>query len=228
MHEAPGCSGFSGTVSLQALSDRMRQSHESDVARDPAVVEDVVAAVLDTMHERLSATETKLLQEISALGSIIKQAKVGIAEVSVEAIRGSHIPLAAGELDAIAQHTAIATNSILECCEALDNLAASLPPGQAAVATAATTRIYEACSFQDITGQRITKIVKALQAIEDKVVRLSDAYGLSELPAGRATAATSVASPKDPGNDPSGLLNGPGLVGEAMDQSEIDKLLADF
>ena len=31
------------------------------------------------------------------------------------------------------------------------------------------TRIYEACSFQDITGQRIGKVVTALKAIEGRV-----------------------------------------------------------
>ena len=41
----------------------------------------------------------------------------------------------------------------------------------------ATTRIYEACSFQDITGQRITKVVKALHGIEEKVDAFVAAFG---------------------------------------------------
>jgi len=224
MHKAGAWGHSSGNVSLQALTERMRQSHESSMGRDPAVVEDVVAAVLDTMHTRLSPTETELLREIAALGSIIKQAKVGIAEISLGEIRGSHIPVAAGELDAIAQHTAIATNSILECCETLDDLATSLTPDQAGIAKAATTKIYEACSFQDITGQRITKVVRALQAIEAKIAELSGAYGLS-----KPSDATAVATlPVVLSTDPARLLNGPGRAGEAMGQSEIDKLLGDF
>ena len=41
----------------------------------------------------------------------------------------------------------------------------------------ATTRIYEACSFQDITGQRITKVVAALKAIEAKVAQIVATFG---------------------------------------------------
>ena len=224
MHEAPVQADPLVRVSLQTLTERMRQGHEGNVGQDPIIVEEIVAAVLDTMHGRLSPNEAMLLREVAGLGRIIEQAKASVAEVSVDAIRGSHIPSATGELDAIVEHTAIATNSILECCEMLDRLAASLNPDQAAVVQGATLRIYEACSFQDITGQRITKIVKALQAIEAKVVELSATYARSDSPDGSVLIAKPVAS----ASAPVSILNGPGLAAEAMDQSDIDKLLADF
>ncbi len=41
----------------------------------------------------------------------------------------------------------------------------------------ATTRIYEACSFQDITGQRITKVVATLKTIERKVAHIIGTFG---------------------------------------------------
>src|SRR3546814_1118636 len=43
--------------------------------------------------------------------------------------------------------------------------------------SAAVTSIFEACGFQDITGQRITKVVTALQKIETKVDALLNAFG---------------------------------------------------
>jgi len=33
-------------------------------------------------------------------------------------------------------------------------------------------KIFEACSFQDITGQRVTKVVTVLRQIEDRVGKL--------------------------------------------------------
>ena len=81
----------------------------------------------------------------------------------------------------------------------------------------ATTRIYEACSFQDITGQRITKVVATLKTIDAKVAQIVAAFS------GRSI---DVAVPEP---EPVGaLLNGPQLPGQAMDQSDIDKLLASF
>lgn len=210
------------STQLQALTVRMRQARENEVCSDQVVVEEIVVAVLDTMHGRLSSTEAKLLREIAGLGRIIEQVKAGIAEVSVDAIRGSHIPLATGELDAIVKHTVMATDSILECCEVLDGLAVSLSPEQAVVVQGATMKIYEACSFQDITGQRITKIVKALQAIEAKIGELSSSCALSSSPDKSASAALPLVSVLEAGS----LLSGPSLAAHAMNQSDVDNLLA--
>jgi chemotaxis protein CheZ len=217
MHDNVELDQTSG-LPLLTLTERMRDRSASNVLADPIIVEDVVVAVLDTMGGRLSPTESRLLQEIAGLGRIIDQAKAEIAEVNVDLIRGRDIPSATGELDAIVEHTALATTSILESCEALDKLGESLDGTQAGILQTAVTQIYEACSFQDITGQRITKIVKALKAIEGKVLELSG---------GRATPADGGAVGAD-GDQDGCLLNGPALPQEAMDQDDIDKLLGDF
>jgi chemotaxis protein CheZ len=201
---------------LLTLTERMREHHEHPPVTQPIILEDVVTAVLDTMTGRISPTEALLLKEIAGLGRIIDQAKADVAGVSVDSIRGSHIPTATGELGAIVEHTAIATNSILESCEMLDRLSSSLDTAHAAVLQNAITQIYEACSFQDITGQRITKVVKALQAIEGKVLELAGGH------------STGVVLHLDVSDAPGCLLNGPALPTEAMDQADIDRLLADF
>jgi chemotaxis protein CheZ len=41
--------------------------------------------------------------------------------------------------------------------------------------------LFEACSFQDITGQRITKVVRSLTYVETRVNKLIEAWGRSEL-----------------------------------------------
>jgi chemotaxis protein CheZ len=87
----------------------------------------------------------------------------------------------------------------------------------------ATTKIYEACSFQDITGQRITKVVTTLKAIEAKIGHIIATFG--------AEASAIMDQPIADDNEPAGeegLLNGPQLPAVAMDQSDIDKLLASF
>ena len=223
MHEAEHTADSTG-LPLLSLTERMRVLRQDNAGPDPMVVEEVVRAVIDTMSGRLSQTEAKLLEEIAGLGRIIEEAKDDIAEVSRDAISGSHIPSATGELDAIVEHTALATNSILESCEMLDGVAASLDPAQADILRNATTQIYEACSFQDITGQRITKIVKALQAIEAKVNAMAGGRSPSDGAAGPARDKAPAAS----ASNPASLLNGPALPHEAMDQDDIDKLLADF
>ena len=141
------------------------------------MVAEVVRAVLTTLSGDLSAQETSLLAEVEALGRTIARAKAEIAALRVDDITDNHIPFATDELDAIVEHTATATNAILTSCETLDEVAGSLTGEPAAKLQDATTQIYEACSFQDITGQRITKVVATLKTIEAKVAQIVATFG---------------------------------------------------
>jgi chemotaxis protein CheZ len=141
-------------------------------------------------------------------------------------ITASHIPAATDELDAIVAHTAAATNSILECCESLDTLGPTLSGDASATLQDVTTRIYEACSFQDITGQRITKIVATLKSIESKVGNIIRVFSRDGL--GAAGGEAPEAAPAEEAPAAATLLNGPQLPSNAMDQSDIDALLAEL
>jgi len=184
----------------------------------PELIAEVVRAVLATMSGDLSAHEMSLLAEVEELGRTIAAAKAEIAAINVDDITASHIPSATDELDAIVAHTAAATDAILETCETLDRVGADLKGDAAVSLQDATTRIYEACSFQDITGQRITKVVATLKTIDTKVAHIVQAFG--------GDAAPGAAPPR--ATDEHALLNGPQLPASAMDQSDIDALLASF
>jgi chemotaxis protein CheZ len=183
-------------------------------------VEAAVRVVLGSMSGDLTAREAALLAELEALGRTIARAKAEIAALSVDDITGAHIPSATDELDAIVGHTAEATNEILDCCEVLERLQSQVPPDAATALQDAVTRIYEACSFQDITGQRIGKVVSALKAIESRVeAAVANATGRP------APAAPEPAPPRTEGQQ---LANGPQLPGGGTSQEEIDRLLASF
>lgn len=209
-----------GTIGAQAraredLSNRLLRAQVHDREEVAAIVRSVIA----TMQGDLTAKETALLTEVEELGRTIEAAKAEIAALRVDDITASHIPSATDELDAIVSHTAAATNAILEVCETLDRVAADLPAPAAGTLGDATTRIYEACSFQDITGQRINKVVVTLKAIDAKVAHIIATFRLPGEP-------LAAAAPSAPSGDD--LLNGPQLPTQAMDQAEIDRLLASF
>src|SRR5579859_2322799 len=159
------------------LADRLATIRRHYQGADPMMVAEVVHAVLSTLSGDLSAQETSLLAEVEELGKTISSAKAEIAALRVDDITQAHIPFATDELDAIVDHTATATNAILSSCETLDDVAGSLSGEPAAKLQDATTRIYEACSFQDITGQRITKVVGTLKTIEAKVAQIVATFG---------------------------------------------------
>jgi chemotaxis protein CheZ len=206
-----------------ALAARLEALKVRYPAEQAALISEVLRALLAGTHGELSAPEASLLGEIENLARTIADARREIAALRVDDITTSHIPSATDELDAIVAHTAAATDSILETCETLDSLAAALQQDGAPLSRTgatslqdATTRIYEACSFQDITGQRISKVVVTLKAIDAKVVSIISTF------ADRAAPALAVAS------DQATLLNGPQLPALAMGQTDIDRLLASF
>ena len=191
-------------------------------------VEAAVRAVLSTMAGDLTAKESVLLAELEGLGRTIARAKAEIAALKVEDIRDAHIPSATDELDAIVDHTAHATNEILDCCETLEQLEAELSGEAAVKLQGAVTRIYEACSFQDITGQRIGKVVTALKAIEVRISSIvSTASGMPG-PAAAPVAAVAATPGAEKRTEGEKLANGPQLPGAGVSQSEIDRLLASF
>ncbi|OJW22312.1 MAG: hypothetical protein BGO51_24030 [Rhodospirillales bacterium 69-11] len=205
------------------LRERLAELQARKPQAEPEMVAEVVRAVLTTMSGDLNPKEVSLLAEVEELGRTIATAKQEIAALKVDDITDSHIPFATDELDAIVQHTASATHSILESCETLDAVAESLQGADATKLQDATTKIYEACSFQDITGQRITKVVATLKTIEVKVAHIVATFGEHAAPRPATTPAGDAGASGE-----ADLLNGPQLPHHAMDQSDIDKLLASF
>jgi chemotaxis protein CheZ len=181
-------------------------------------IEAAVRAVLGSMAGDLSATEAALLAELEGLGRTVARAKQEIARLKVDDITDSHIPSATDELDAIVDHTAQATNEILDCCEVLETVAVGATKEQAEALQGVITRIYEACSFQDITGQRIGKVVTALKAIETRIASIT----------GRYMEGRDADPPADPVTEGRRLAEGPQLPGAGVSQADIDRLLADF
>jgi len=210
------------TLPADALTTRLAAIRARYPASAPEMVAEVVRSVLTSMRGDLVSGEVSLLSEVEALARTIASAKAEIAALRVDDITVSHIPFATDELDAIVAHTALATNAILESCETLDEVGTAVSGELAAKLTEVTTRIYEACSFQDITGQRITKIVATLKTIEAKVASIIDAFG------DRSDIATDTLAVLAPVAAEVSLLNGPQLPTTAMDQSDIDRLLASF
>lgn len=189
-------------------------------------IRDVVENVLSTMKGDLSTNDVNLFTEIQSLSKYIDATKQGLREIQPESIPGEHIPVAQDELDAVTRATEDATVAIMEATEAIENTAGKIDEEHAAVLDAAVTKIYEACSFQDITGQRISKVVKALQSIEEKVDELIATFGddfeaKERVRMRKEAEVTAAVEEVDPDLD---LLHGPQMAAEAVSQDDIDAL----
>jgi chemotaxis protein CheZ len=79
------------------------------------------------------------------------------------------------ELEAVVQATEAAANRIMEAAEAISDWLRENQPatGSLEVVNEKVNAIFEACSFQDVTGQRIRRAIQHLQHVEAMLTDLT-------------------------------------------------------
>ena len=75
---------------------------------------------------------------------------------------------------------------------------------------------------EDITGQRVGKIVKSIQFVEERIDAMVALWGRDDI----ETILTEVGAEMEMPEGDEALLNGPQLPGESISQDEIDALFA--
>ncbi len=221
---------------MAAQPDKVEPEQRPETSRSAAegldpreAGEAVEAAMASDRAELLGLDGMASYRDIVELAKFIQSARTEIAELRPQEINEEHLPTATDELDAIVQSTEGATNTIFEAVEAIESLTAEMDPQTADAVTNHVTAVYEACSFQDITGQRITKVVFALKQIEEKIDQLLSAFGGDQDGDAAAKAATPPKRTRTPTGAPArpdeDLLNGPQREGDAISQDDIDALL---
>ena len=167
-----------------------------------------------------------LRRELQDLSSHIAETRREIAALKPDDPSADRIMRATEELDAILQSTEHATTEILNGSERIQSVADRLrkdQPDLAQMLDNEVTEIMTACSFQDITGQRMTKVVNTLRYIERRVHAMIQIWGLEGLDEVEMAAAL-VNEPKDVRPD-AHLMHGPPLRG-AINQDAVDMLLS--
>jgi len=206
------------------LDARLAALSRSQASLDPKDLVEVIESIMTTMEGDVTSVNVRFLAEIEALARYIHETKSEIASLRPDEITDTHLPTATDELEAVVGATEKATESIFEAVEKIEELTEGMDEELSAKVVEAVTQVYEACSFQDITGQRITKVVNALKHIETKVEALLEAFG-SELKQDRGQTPDTAAGPVDQRPDGE-LMNGPQLPEDAKSQDDIDALLA--
>ncbi len=183
---------------VMVLAERMAESLDHSMAR-----------VDELLHDEFQA----IIGEIGGL-------RRDISNLKPDLVRYDKIPQAGQELDAVVEATEAATCAIMEAAEEIMAADASDPDAYKALVDEKMIVVFEACSFQDITGQRIAKVVRTLGWIEDRLNTLSKTLKLDtyEAPPQEETA--------EERRERELMLHGPQMKGEAIDQTEVDDLLS--
>jgi chemotaxis protein CheZ len=133
---------------------------------------------------RDQAEARKIKAEMDLIYEAINRTKREIATLHVSGCNGQELSRVSNELDAVVLGTENATEVILASAELIDEragvLAAKLKGsdrGLAADIQESTVQIFEACNFQDLTGQRISKVVGTLRFVEERIIKMMDIWG---------------------------------------------------
>lgn len=147
----------------------------------------------------------------------IRAARGAIAELAPNQMRIDRLPSAMNEIGMIVETTETAANQIIDTVEQILGLPTDITANAyRAVVEEKCLTLMEACAFQDLTGQRSTKVVETLMLIEDKLGKLAALMGQDE----------EEAPPKIERTGDDLLLNGPSMPGEGVDQDDIDAMFA--
>jgi chemotaxis protein CheZ len=215
---------------LRAIRSQMGAPGSSGVTKSGAPNSREIAeahAMLETYRAQIAQCE-KLKVELDLIYDAISRTKREIAVLHGKSFNGEEMARVNGELGAVVGGTEEATQQILEAAESIDQAASALtkvnsPDQQKLISEEIQERvvsIFEACNFQDLTGQRIKKVMNTMKFIENHITVMMDIWG--GVDAIKAHAPPIV----DSREEDEKLLNGPKLANDAghASQDDIDAL----
>jgi len=222
-----------GAVSNEELMAAIKELH-SELRRRADTEQAVSTSVPNPDGACLEGfgLEREVQIEIARMVRMIANAKMELATIRhpMGSEDEDRLQEASSQLEVIIPATEKATHEILEATEEIEkilNEIGELTRDDTDVQQLAEkagmhlVAVLEACNFQDITGQRINKVIKTMRFLEERIAALIDIWGaeaFTDLPVGQAEAAAT--------DEDESLLNGPQLENEGISQNEIDALFA--
>jgi chemotaxis protein CheZ len=201
---------------FERLIDFLKAKREDVTFGDIITLAEIATQSVQSFFATMDATVYRELREIAGY---IENMREHMGALQANELRTTRIPRAGEELGAIVRATEGATNRIMECAEAVMGADASDPAAYKALVDEKMMMIFEACSFQDITGQRISKVVDALGQLEKRLGRFATAIRVRD-----AEAAPDREEAQRQERRETLMLNGPQAEGQGVNQDDIDKL----
>jgi chemotaxis protein CheZ len=208
----------SSEVAAQVRATLLALKHAD--LKDPRLGEvlSLASQMSEAMQNFFGSIDRTLYEELRYVSNYIKQTRTEISNLRPNDLSVDQIPGAGAELHAVVKHTAEATNSIMAAAEEVMSADASDAEAYQALVNTKMMEIFEACTFQDITGQRIRKVVDTLDHIETRLERFASIMGVED-----ADVEETDADRRKRAN----ILNGPALNGPEVAQDTIDALFDD-
>jgi chemotaxis protein CheZ len=201
------------------LAEFLRSSRTDLKLNDVMELAEHMAKALD---DTLANVDVLLHQEFQSIAAEIGALKRDMASLRPDHLRFERIPEAGRELDAVVESTEEASSSIMTAAEEIMAADVSDPDAYKAFVDERMILIFEACAFQDLTGQRIRKVVKTLNWIEERIATLAQKLKFT----GADEAEAAAEETEDEKRMRELILHGPQMKGDGVTQNAVDDFFA--
>ncbi len=213
------------------LAEYLRRNRSAETELLLEAIGRLEVAVKKPQSPAQAVHASQIFDELVEMSEAISRTRREIAQIRPPHQFDKQLVTASEELDHIVEATETATSEILQAAEDIQEAAWSLREKGIEIALCDTidqraTDIYTACSFQDITGQRTAKVVKALRYIEQRINAMIEIWGVEDIAFTVDRLSSQLQS--DFAQDvPDPLLRGPQGRGEGLKQDDVDAMLTD-
>lgn len=206
-----------GASSVDTMLDQLSEASGGDIAIIDLM--SIADHLMGSLQSTFAALDSSILREFGAISRSINDVRREVASLQPHEQEDESIPVAGKELRAIVNSTEDATHSIMGAAENILSIEADTYESYREAVESEVMRIFESCSFQDITGQRVSRVVDALEDIDERVGRIAVAVGAATDSDEKATRREQRDSRKK-----ALILNGPAKDGAGVGQDDIDAM----
>lgn len=248
--------GMAGMVEVEKKINSAIDDISGKVEVTKEDLQALVAHVKGLLEGNVQGDDLELYGELGELAKYINETKKSLQSFDAAQITDEDLPEASDQLEAIVESTEEATDKILTATEDMLEKDAAIAKamgllkeakeessGGAAEKIDAAIKeleevsthnnqklmgIMEACNFQDLTGQRIQKIISLVKGIESKLMKMILSFNIKKQ---ESTGGDEEKLKKEKAmlaKIEESELKGPQKQGEGVDQSEVDDLLNDL
>lgn len=174
--------------------------------------------VTSALKPLVRSLDKSMYRELKEMLDCIEELRGDLSKVDPDDIFSRRIPEMGRELSAIVSATEVATNSIMNIAEQVMDADKSDPQAYAKFIEQHMMAIFEACTFQDLTGQRVTRVIQTIEVIEERIGVLCRMIENNQI-----TPNAPKVSETEKRNR-TRLVKGPANAGEGINQEAVDAM----
>lgn len=204
----------------ETIADDLSEAKNEDASLTEVL--HLAQSSVETLKEFLSRLDTIVGDDFHQIMEKISETRDDMQLLNTKELDVDPLSSAENELKLVVKATEDATNRIMEAAETIMTADPEDPATYHTTVESNVMEIFEACSFQDITGQRINRVVETLDFVDYRIHKIAKFLGIENEKEARDFDETAFLERLQRKDDL--ILHGPQDDGKGVSQNDIDNL----